>query len=190
VKTKPKKRVVGKKVHKGKTKPSCHYCRYLKKWYPEVGWDGIKEACSVCNPPPMAARTETVTMRSSRMDRELIEERNRLVSLYGGRPEAEAIEDGKPKYVPAGGTAVHETGRRLTKKKPGVITRIVELLRAATKKKPITKEEILADLVKQFPDRVPQAMKSTISSQVPSCLKTEKGLIVKTNGKGGYWLDD
>ena len=73
-------------------------------------------------------------------------------------------------------------------KKPGVITRIIELLRDATKKKPITKEEVLADLVKKFPEREAQGMKNTIGSQIPSGLRTEKKLICQTNGKSGWWL--
>jgi hypothetical protein len=74
------------------------------------------------------------------------------------------------------------------RKKPGVVAKIVEVLKAASAKKPVTKDDILKVLVKEFPDRDPRAMKSTISSQVPSCLKTEKGLVCKSNAKG-WWLD-
>lgn len=73
-------------------------------------------------------------------------------------------------------------------KKPGVIAAIVRELTAASKKKPATKEAVLAVLVSEFPERGEKAMRSTISSQVPSGLKTEKGLIVQTDGKGGWWL--
>lgn len=70
----------------------------------------------------------------------------------------------------------------------GVIATIIAELRKANAKKPTTKEKILAVLVKKFPDRDPKAMKSTISSQVPSGLRTEKGLVVQSNDKG-VWLD-
>lgn len=70
----------------------------------------------------------------------------------------------------------------------GVIATIIAELRKANAKKPTTKEKILAVLVKKFPDRDPKAMKSTISSQVPSGLRTEKGLEVQSNDKG-VWLD-
>jgi len=73
-------------------------------------------------------------------------------------------------------------------KGPGVIQTIIKCLREASKKKPISKDKILAKLVKAFPDREEKAMKSTISSQIPSGLKTEKGLEVKTDGEGGFWL--
>lgn len=72
--------------------------------------------------------------------------------------------------------------------RPGVITRIIELLSKATEKKPITKAEILADLKVQFPDRAENAMKSTISSQVPSGLKVEKKIIVHKKGDG-FWIN-
>lgn len=70
----------------------------------------------------------------------------------------------------------------------GVIATIIEELRKASAKKPTTKEKILAVLVKKFPDRDPKAMKSTVSSQIPSGLRTEKGLVVQSNDKG-IWLD-
>lgn len=78
--------------------------------------------------------------------------------------------------------------RAVAGKKPGVVARIVEILRAASKKKPVTKEEVLKRLVEAFPERSPQAMKSTVASQIPSCLRIEKGLIVETDKKGGFWL--
>lgn len=74
------------------------------------------------------------------------------------------------------------------RKKPGVVAEIVNILKRASKKKPITKAQILDQLVKKFPDRAPHAMKNTISSQVPSALWTEKKLKVATNDKGGFWL--
>jgi hypothetical protein len=69
----------------------------------------------------------------------------------------------------------------------GVIATIVECLKGASEKFPVTKEAILEVLKVKFPDREERAMKSTVSSQIPSGLKTEKGFIVKNNAKG-YWL--
>jgi len=72
--------------------------------------------------------------------------------------------------------------------RPGVIATLITLLRSASKKAPMTKEQLLAGMVKAFPDRQPQAMKSTISSQVPNAMLKEKGLQCLTDGKGGWWL--
>ena len=70
----------------------------------------------------------------------------------------------------------------------GVVQSIIDALKSASKKKPITRDAILKILVKKFPDREASAMKKTISSQVPGALKTEKGIVVSTDGKGGYWI--
>lgn len=88
---------------------------------------------------------------------------------------------------PAKGKATKEKKEKAPKK-PGVIATMIECLRAANSKKPTTKDAILKILVKKFPDREERAMKSTLNSQIPSGLKAEKNLIVKSNDKG-YWLD-
>ena len=65
--------------------------------------------------------------------------------------------------------------------KPGVIATIIDLL----KKGPITKADILAELVKTFPDREEKAMKSTINIQVPGRIIKDKGLdVVEVKDKG------
>ncbi len=107
-------------------------------------------------------------------------------------------QDGNGRYLttpPARPTAVAAppdagptTVRPAAGKKPGVVAKIVEILRAASKKNPVTKEEVLKQLVAAFPERSPQAMKSTVASQIPSCLRIEKKLIVETDKKGGFWL--
>ena len=65
--------------------------------------------------------------------------------------------------------------------KPGVIATIISLLQ----KGPITKADILAELVKTFPDREEKAMKSTINIQVPGRLIKDKSLdVVEVKDKG------
>ena len=70
-------------------------------------------------------------------------------------------------------------------KKPGVLSTILEVLK---KGKPITKEGILAVLVKRFPDRASESMAKTINVQVPNRIakehkvkidKTEKGYVIR-----------
>ena len=71
--------------------------------------------------------------------------------------------------------------------KVGVIQTIIDSLKSASSKKPVSKEDIVKILVDKFPDREERAMKSTVSSQIPSGLRTEKGFEVEKNDKG-YWL--
>jgi hypothetical protein len=77
-------------------------------------------------------------------------------------------------------------------KKPGVIACMIEMLRAADADNPVTKATMLKVLVERFPDRTETAMKSTLNMQVPSGLRTEKGLevsITATDDGKGYWLE-
>lgn len=84
---------------------------------------------------------------------------------------------------------------------PGVIGTIVKILGDATEAKPVTKDEILAKLVKAFPGRQPEAMMKTVSLQLPNRIGRERGIEVQTtkvtrkreDGEKqeytGYWLD-
>lgn len=81
----------------------------------------------------------------------------------------------------------HANGAAFTDKRPGVIATIIELLKNATSKKPVTKDAMLKTLTKRFPDRGEDKMKATLSMQVPAGLRTEKGLEVSKN-ENGYWL--
>jgi hypothetical protein len=59
-------------------------------------------------------------------------------------------------------------------KEPGVIASIQKFLDDIGIK-PFTHEDILAELVKKFPDRDPDGMLNTIKTQVPSRLEKEHG---------------
>lgn len=74
------------------------------------------------------------------------------------------------------------------KKVGGVIATIVDCLKGASKKNPVSKEDIHKTLCKKFPDRSEESMLSTIRTQVPGKLKSDRELVVSTNGEGGYWL--
>jgi hypothetical protein len=84
-----------------------------------------------------------------------------------------AAKKGKPKNTPF--------------QKVGVIQTIVDTLKKASSKNPVTKDDVLEILKTKFPERDERAMKSTVSSQIPSGLRVEKGLEVEKNDKG-YWL--
>lgn len=66
-------------------------------------------------------------------------------------------------------------------KGPGVIATIIEVLK---KGKPVTKEAILAVLVKRFPDRNAESMGKTINVQIPNRISKEQKIKVKNTEKG------
>src|SRR4051812_29712345 len=62
----------------------------------------------------------------------------------------------------------------------GVLGAIEAALTSASDKSPLTKPDLLAKLVKQFPDREATAMQRTINCQVPTRMSRERGIkIVK-----------
>ena len=65
----------------------------------------------------------------------------------------------------------------------GVISTIAEIIKQAGKEG-ITKQEILNELIKKFPDRNAESMKKTINIQVPNRISKEKFPVKKLeNGK-------
>lgn len=72
-------------------------------------------------------------------------------------------------------------------KGPGVIASIIEFLKEASSKNPISKADLVKKLAKRFPDRGEDSMKSTVNIQVPSRLVKDKDLNVKKNDDG-YWI--
>lgn len=67
-------------------------------------------------------------------------------------------------------------------KGPGVIQTIADLI---VEKGPITKEKILKELSKKFPDRDPEAMMKTINVQLPNRMNSERGMKI-TLTEDGY----
>ena len=65
---------------------------------------------------------------------------------------------------------------------PGVIATIVACIEGAGKKG-ITKDEILAVLVKTFPEKEEKSMKSTINVQVPARISKERFKVENKDGK-------
>lgn len=103
----------------------------------------------------------------------------------------------KPETTPTVSTnGTHANGAVFTDKRPGVLAVLVIRLSDASEAEPVTKKQILATLVRAFPDRESAKMWATIQMQVPSGLKTEKKLILtsKEVSEGdkktkGYWID-
>lgn len=69
---------------------------------------------------------------------------------------------------------------------PGVIGSIQEFLEAASEDKPLSKDAIVAKLLKRFPDRNEESLGSTVAQQVPTKLRSQKGLNIQKNDKGYY----
>lgn len=65
---------------------------------------------------------------------------------------------------------------------PGVIATIVACIEGAGKKG-VSKEEILAELIKVFPDKDANSMKSTINVQVPARISKERFKVENKDGK-------
>lgn len=101
-----------------------------------------------------------------------------------GVPNQQTEEITTPKEKP---TKPQVEKRTKSPREVGVIATILECLKGASEKKPITKDEILNTLKSRFPDRDEQGMKSTLNIQVPGGLRSRKGIIVQHNSKG-YWL--
>jgi hypothetical protein len=107
-------------------------------------------------------------------------------------PEAPAKPKKKPKAEPVSNGSVHWNGAAFSAQRPGVLHVMQQLLYEASSKKPITKKQIVEHLAKAFPERDAEQMKKTVSMQVPSGLRIEKGLEVShadTPLGRGYWLD-
>lgn len=70
----------------------------------------------------------------------------------------------------------------------GVIATIVDLLKGASAKNPLHRDDIVAALKKKFPDREESGMKVTVYSQVPLRLRNVKGLDVKETDDKKYYI--
>lgn len=70
----------------------------------------------------------------------------------------------------------------------GVIAAIIEILREADAKAPLTKKQITEQLHQRFSEREFKALSRTVGCQVPSRLRSEKELDVQQQDNG-YWLD-
>lgn len=89
----------------------------------------------------------------------------------------------------------HANGVKFSGKRPGVIACMVEMLRNATAENPVSKLDILGELVKRFPERGQDKLQATLTMQVPSGLRIEKRIEVKTvvdpsSKVRRYYIDD
>lgn len=195
------KKVATKPVTKPTGPQPCDDCLYHKAWYPAVTIEALMSQCRVCGAPskPMKSFSDHMTTDAKKKDVEgmwhrMSNEARAAFAAEGLAPEGVLVSapskkaDVKPSKPTSDGAAESTPKGNVAPRRPGVITRIIEVLKEASPKSPATKESILAALVVSFPDREQKAMRNTVSSQVPSALKAEKGIVVQTDGKGGFWL--
>lgn len=88
----------------------------------------------------------------------------------GNSEEEPVLKQGKKKKEPP-------LGKK--EKTAGVVAVIIELIEKAGQKG-ISKEQILEELIKRFPDRRPTSMKNTINVQVPTRISKERFPLEKT----------
>ena len=89
----------------------------------------------------------------------------------------------------------HANAVKFSNKRPGVIACIVEMLRNANADKPVSKLDILTELVKRFPERGSDKLQATLTMQCPSGLLIEKKIKVQTVIDAStklrrYYIDD
>lgn len=104
-----------------------------------------------------------------------------------GSKSAKAAKSGGKKASSANGGS-NSRGPRI-----GIIDEIINQLKKASAKKPVTKAKILEALVKKFPDRPEASMKNTVGIQVPYWLTKQrkpalkvKAVETKEGGKGYF----
>ncbi len=114
------------------------------------------------------------------------------------------VDASRPKDKKSAKTKVKANGKKPTKAKPakaastngeadlrgpGVIGAIIDILKNASKAKPLSKKGVLAKLSKQFTDRSEASMWNTTSSYIPNRILKEKGVKVETDGHRGFWIN-
>lgn len=71
--------------------------------------------------------------------------------------------------------------------RPGVIKEIYSLVKKATKRNPITREEIHEHLVETFPERNAPSLLSTVKTQVPGRINREADFNLTKNKDGAFY---
>ena len=167
----------------------------VRKMYLSLGWDVAKD-WKADKLLAKVKKLDTVCDDSTKCpDKDLEKLRTKIVKAiadkrdltFGG--DAAPAPAGKPEKSDKSAAKGDKKEAAPTAKKPGVIKTIIECLKGASAKHPITKDQIVVRLVKEFPERAEAAMRSTVNAQVPTGLKAEKDLVVQRDPEGkGYWL--
>lgn len=110
------------------------------------------------------------------------------------KPEDKAAPESKPKKdLPTGelSTKTHRNGSQFTEQRPGVCAIIIEMWRKGSEKKPVSKAEVVEEILKRLPGRDEHKTKNLVGG-APSWLLTYNGIKVssttRTDGVKGYWI--
>lgn len=101
--------------------------------------------------------------------------------------EEEAKEEKKPAPKKEVKAEAEPKKEKKKGKRPGIIATIDAIIEKATQEEPVTKKDIIRELVKQFPDRDPTGMSSTVNTQVPSAVR-KRGLNVHQTQDGEFYI--
>ena len=74
-----------------------------------------------------------------------------------------------------------------TRRKPGIIQALVEFLCNASEDDPINKPDLVKRVQDRFPTKSEKAVMASIDSQIPTRLRSVRGIVVSSN-KQGYWI--
>lgn len=107
----------------------------------------------------------------------------------GGSSKPAADKKGAAKAGKSGsGKKPAKGGKSGENRGPGVIDVIAEVLKGASKKKPVSKDDIVKQLAKRFTDRDPEKMRKTVNAQVPSRIARDRKIKVQSSDDG-YWAE-
>src|SRR4051794_18062983 len=81
-------------------------------------------------------------------------------------------------------TRTSAPGKGLEGKGSGVIQSIAEFLCSATKAKPLSKDDLLAKLVKRFPEREAEKLRVTLNCQLGARIERERGIKITKDDEG------
>ncbi len=74
-------------------------------------------------------------------------------------------------------------------RQPGIYATLLRVLQRASKAAPVTKVQLLEMMIEKFPERDADGMRATIARCVPSYFTKKKGVTIKSNPSGGYWME-
>jgi hypothetical protein len=123
---------------------------------------------------PVKKKLSKDELAERKMMRKEVEEDQAAEEAGEDETEEDKAEEKKPQPKKA------EAKKKGPGKNPGIIKTIVEVL---SNEKPVSREQILARLVKRFPDRSEKSMTSTVQTQVPCRLRKNGFEIEETDGK-------
>lgn len=100
-----------------------------------------------------------------------------------------AFDEAKKELIEAKNAMRKLKGEKTKEKKgPGVIATIFSLVEKSGKVG-VSKEEILNNLIEQFPERAPDGMEKTINVQLPGRMSKEKGVKITKTEKNTFVLE-